>query len=81
MYGAAEFLLSIPAHIGIHCYTLAGWTCEETIRQTGESLHAELGRLWVEVEASKAGWLALENRHRCAPIAQFRGDSCSSCHD
>lgn len=51
--GATEFLLSIPAHIGIHCYTLAGGTCEETIRQTGESLHAELGRLWVEVEAPR----------------------------
>lgn len=51
MYGAAEYLLSIPAHIGIHCYTLAVGTCEETIRQTRESLHTELGRLWVEVAA------------------------------
>lgn len=53
MNGAAEYLLSIPAHIGIHCYTLAEGTCEETIRQTRECLHTELGRLWVEVGAPR----------------------------
>lgn len=45
MNGTAEYLLSIPAHIGIHCYTLAERTCEETIRQTRRSSHAERGRL------------------------------------
>lgn len=58
MNGAAEYLLSIPAHIGIHCYTLAGGTCKETIRQTRERSLARRARQAVGGGwSSKAGWL------------------------